>query len=125
MKVTLHFLLCLRGILNDARNFQEIWTKLKRAHGKFVSGAKALAACQVSRSQEEFIVNYMKTRRGFNLAGKQLSTKTQIQSTEECFSRMVNRNVILVYFCTTDNPVHMLPLLDLSRLIHMIVALER
>ena len=50
--------------------------------------------CQVFGSKEEFTENYMKTRTGLKLAGKQLSTKTEIQSFLECFSGIEN----LFYF---------------------------
>ena len=73
------------------------------ALGKFVSGAKVLAAVpSISQRRRVYPELHKKKER---LNGKELSTKTEIQSDEECFSGMVNRNLILSHFCTIHSLV--------------------
>ena len=73
--------------------------KANAARGKFVSSAKVLAAVSSILQQRSIYCElYMKTRINFKLAGKQLSTMTEIQSFGRAFSRMVNRNLTLSHF---------------------------
>ena len=90
------------------------------ARGKFVSGAKVLAAVpSISQPKEEF------TRIDLKLAetGRSCQQTMKSRVLEEWFSEMVNRN--LFRFWTTDNLVYMLSLFSLLRLIHVIGAHER
>ena len=65
--------------------------------------------CQGSRSEKQFTENYQKTK--IELEGKQLSTKTEIESFRRLF--FWNRNFILFHSCIIDNLVYRLTLFSL------------
>ena len=95
------------------------------ACGKFLSGAKVLAALP-SISQPRRIYRELHDYEiDLKLTGSSCQQGLKYRVLEECFfSRMVNRNFILFYFCTIDRLVHVLTLFRLLRLIHMTGEIE-